>query len=77
MEYVHNLCYDDPKVPREKNNFILEGEVQGLSFENQKVLEQLPNCIPPVILKYNQQWGYFVEAAIDIPALTLICEYTG
>jgi hypothetical protein len=37
------------------------------------------NCFPPVEIKYDfeLETGFYVEAIQDIPALTLICEYTG
>lgn len=33
--------------------------------------------LPPVILKHEHAQGFFVEAAIDLPELSLICEYLG
>lgn len=72
--------YDHPEVPRTINNANLdeaEGGVQILSERNIEVLENLPFHCPPVLIKSDDQTGFYVEAAQDIPALTLICEYIG
>ena len=77
MKYANQLVYDDPQVPRTMNNASLEGGVQDLSERNIQVLEKLPLYCPPVFIRSDELTGFYVEAAQDIPALTLICEYIG
>jgi hypothetical protein len=33
--------------------------------------------LPPVLIKYEDKQGFFVESAVDMPDLTLLCEYIG
>ena len=33
--------------------------------------------LPPLLIKHDVNQGFFVESAIDLPDLTLICEYIG
>ena len=77
MKYTHRLVYDHPDVPKSMNNAAFEGEVQTLSEENQAILEQIPSHVPPILIKTSEITGFYVEAAQDIPSLTLLCEYAG
>ena len=80
MHYSDRLVYDHPEVPRKMNDARFdetEDGVQSLSEANIEVLEQIKNFIPPVIIKCDETTGFYMEAAQDIPSLTLICEYVG
>ncbi len=33
--------------------------------------------MPPLIIKFDAAQGFYVETAVDLPDLTLICEYIG
>jgi len=33
--------------------------------------------LPPVLIKHDSMQGFYVEAAQDLPDLTLLCEYLG
>ena len=82
MQYTHRLVYDHPEVPRTMNNAKFDeaetdGGVQILSEANQEILEQIPHYVPPVIIKSDDVTGFYMEAAQDIPSLTLLCEYVG
>lgn len=79
--YATSLVYDSPDCPETFNDPSLEN-VQKLDKEyNDKVYElrkrEKAGILPPLKLKYDPNQGFYVEAAIDIQDLTLICEYLG
>ena len=37
----------------------------------------MEGILPPVILKHDKSLGFYVEAAQDLPELTLLGEYLG
>ena len=56
--------------------------MQKLDKPSEKVLRQhrereQRGLLPPVLLKYSKVTGFYVEAATDIPELTLLGEYLG
>lgn len=78
MQYTNKLIYD-LKVPQKNNNAKLESNLQKLTNDNLKVLNQFRqlNRLPPVIIEHDSNQGFYVKAACDIPELTLIAEYCG
>lgn len=81
MTYVTELIYDSPDCPSSKNDPSLE-KVQTLSKENNQAIYDLRHketsgILPPLLLRHAPSQGFYVEAAADLPELTLICEYLG
>lgn len=82
MKYVTSLVYEEEHCPESMNDPKLENKVQTLIRENNEVIYQLrereqAGNLPPVLLRYQENQGFFVEAAVDLPDLCLICEYLG
>ncbi|TNV79602.1 hypothetical protein FGO68_gene11366 [Halteria grandinella] len=82
MRYVTSLVYDHNDCPESMNDPALEAKVQILIKENNDAIYQLrerekAGILPPVLIRYEESQGFFVEAAIDLPDLCLICEYLG
>ena len=83
MNYTTKQVYDHPKVPETMNNpQELEPKLQKLDKESERVLRQFrereaQGMLPPVILKTDPICGFYVEAASDLPELTLLAEYLG
>ena len=83
MNYTTEQVYDHPKVPAQMNNpGELEPKLQKLDKESERVLREFrkreqQGFLPPVILKTDPICGFYVEAASDLPELTLLAEYLG
>eukprot|EP00347_Sterkiella_histriomuscorum_P019555 403341187 len=82
LTYANKQIYDDPLCLESKNNINLEPNVQKLVKENIESVQQLRRreelgILPPLILKHDQNQGFYVEAAQDLQDLTLLCEYAG
>ncbi len=50
--------------------------------ENNEVVYQLrqrerAGVLPGVLIKHESKQGFFVESAVDMPELALLCEYVG
>lgn len=57
-------------------------KIQTLTKENNDAIyalreRELKGILPPVILRHDPSQGFYVEAAVDLPDLSLICEYLG
>ena len=83
MSYTTKQVYDHPKVPESMNNpRYLERKLQKLDKESERVLKEFrereaQGVLPPVILKTDPICGFYVEAASNMPELTLLAEYLG
>jgi hypothetical protein len=78
MKYAENLVYDNPKATKQMNNADFDLlTIQKLSLANISILSQIKNQVPPVLISFERQQGFYVTAAQEIASLTLICEYVG
>lgn len=83
MTYTADLVYDDLDVPETMNQpQLLEPKVQKLNKASQSVLHafrgrEKAGFLPPLILRHDERQGFYVEAACDMPELTLVAEYLG
>lgn len=82
IEFNDDLCYSDPECPQSMNNSSLEPGVQTISDYNRKVYYKFKEKTrrfdyPPLEVVDDEIQGFIVRSTDDIPALTLICEYSG
>ena len=82
MTYTLDLVYDDPECTPSMNNQEMEPSLKRLPKTEQKEILELRDreaqgILPPVILKYNTEQGFYATAAVDLPMHTLLCEYIG
>lgn len=60
----------------------LEPRLQKLDKVSEEILRQhrereLQGILPPLTMKYDAIQGFFIEAACNLPELTLVAEYFG
>jgi hypothetical protein len=83
FKYTTVQVFDSPDCPPAKNDPKLEKTlIQTLTKDNNDAIYELRErekngILPPVYIRYDPMQGFFVEAAIDLPDLSLICEYLG
>jgi len=83
FKYTTEQVFDSPECPPAKNDPKLEKiSIQTLTKDNNDAIYELRErekngILPPVYIRYDPMQGFFVEAAIDLPDLSLICEYLG
>eukprot|EP00793_Prasinoderma_coloniale_P004919 PRCOL_00000680-RA len=79
-EYSEELVYQDRAV--EKANVASREGVQAIGATNMRALQKHKEQLaqgqwPPLHVRHDSVEGFVVEADASIPAMTLICEYTG
>ena len=57
-------------------------KIQTLTKENELAVRNLRQrekngILPPIMIKYDENQGFYAEAACDLPPLFVVCEYFG
>ena len=74
---LHNRKFSDDLNFPKKVKYLNELSKKNVQIFNKMKINTTKKQYGPLIIKYNEDWGFFVEATDFIACNTLVCEYSG